>query len=120
MTQAIPRSIQDYSSVMKLADSLRLSREQVRKILGISESTQFRYEKKQPVLKPNLSDRWSRLTHVVELANDLFEDESEVQRWLSTPKQALGNRSPIDLLVTNTGFRQVEQLLLQASYGVFA
>lgn len=74
----------------------------------------------KPVLKPNLWDRWSRLISVVELARDLFDDELEIQRWLSTPKQALDNRLPIDLLATNEGFEQVEQLLLQASYGVFA
>lgn len=120
MTQAISRSEQDYCSVMKLADSLQLSREHVRAILGISESTQFRYEKNKPVLKPNLWDRWSRLIRVVELARDLFEDQLEIQRWLSTPKHALGDRLPLDLLSTAAGFRRVEQLLLQASYGVFA
>ena len=120
MTQAIPRAGQDYISVMELAARLQLSREQVRGILGISESTQFRYEKNQPILKPNLWDRWSRLIKVVELARDLFEDQSEIHRWLSTPKNALGDRLPLDLLSTAAGFRQVEQLLLQASYGVFA
>lgn len=120
MTQAIPLSGQDYQSVIKLANKLKLTREQIRTILGISESTQFRYEKSKPILKPNLEDRWSRLIYVVELAQELFENEPEIQRWLSTPKETLDNRLPIDLLATNEGFGQVKQLLLQASYGVFA
>lgn len=92
----------------------------VRAILGISESSQFRYEKNNPVLKPNLCDRWSRLIRTVKLAGDILEDETEVRRWLSTPKSALNDRCPLDLLTTDAGTRQVEQILLQASYGVFA
>ena len=120
MTQALSRQEYDYSSVLKLADTLKLSREEVRAILGISESTQFRYEKNNPALKPNLQDRWSRLIKIVESANDLFEDDKEVQIWLSTPKKSLENRTPLELLSTDEGSRQVEQILLQASYGVFA
>jgi putative toxin-antitoxin system antitoxin component (TIGR02293 family) len=119
MTQSLSRHSQDYSSVLKLSNKYHLEREQIRSILGISESTQFRYEKNNPVLKPNLWDRWQRFIKIVELASDLFEDEQEIQRWLSTPKQALGNHIPIDLLATDSGARQVEQILLQASYGIF-
>jgi len=120
MTQALSRQEYDYSSVLRLADTLKLSREEVRAILGISESTQFRYEKNNPALKPNLQDRWSRLIKIVESASDLFEEDKEVQIWLSTPKKSLENRTPLELLSTDEGSRQVEQILLQASYGVFA
>ena len=110
----------DYQAVIKLADRLNLNRERVRAILGISESSQFRYEKNNPTLKSNLSDRWSRLVKIVELAENLFEDDAEIERWLSTPKAATGGICPIDMLSTDAGSKQVEQVLLQASYGVFA
>ena len=119
MTQAISRKEDDYRSVLELARKLKLNREQIRIILGISESTQFRYEKSNPRLKPNLQDRWSRVIRITDLARDLFVDDVEVQRWLSTPKQVLDNICPIDLLNTDIGTRKVEQMLLQASYGVF-
>jgi putative toxin-antitoxin system antitoxin component (TIGR02293 family) len=119
MTQSLSQYCQDYSSVLKLSNKYHLEREQIRSILGISESTQFRYEKSNPVLKPNLCDRWARFVKIVELASDLFEDEQETQRWLSTPKQALNARTPLELLTTDSGVRQVEQILLQASYGIF-
>jgi putative toxin-antitoxin system antitoxin component (TIGR02293 family) len=120
MTQAISQSEQDYRSVLKLAKKYQLDREQIRIILGISESTQFRYEKNNPILKPNLWDRWSRLLRIVELAQNLFEDDEEIQRWLANSHKALGDHTPLELLTTDSGTRQVEQILLQASYGVFA
>ncbi|MEO0012440.1 MAG: hypothetical protein RLZZ535_829 [Cyanobacteriota bacterium] len=120
MTQAISRQKQNYQSVLKLSNKYQLEREQIRSILGISESTQFRYEKNNPVLKANLWDRWQRFVKIVELAENLFENEAEIQRWLSTPKQTLSDRIPIELLTTDSEARQVEQILLQASYGVFA
>jgi len=121
MTQAITSfGLVNYQAVMDLADSLNIDRDRVRAILGISESSQFRYEKNNRVLKPNLYDRWSRLIRTVELAEDVLEDLAEVKRWLSTPKSALDDRCPLDLLTTDGGTRQVEQILLQASYGVFA
>lgn len=119
MTQTKSHS-PDYQAVIKLADRLNLNRERVRAILGISESSQFRYEKNNPTLKSNLSDRWSRLVKIVELAEDLFEDDAEIKRWLSTPKAAMDGICPIDMLSTDAGSKQVEQVLLQASYGVFA
>ena len=110
----------NYQSVMDLANRLDLNREVVREILGVSESSQFRYEKNNPKLKTNLADRWSRVVKTVELAEELFEDDEEIKKWLSTPKAAFNGNCPLDMLSTEAGSRQVEQLLLQASYGVFA
>ena len=121
MTQTISSGkAASYQTVINLANKLNLDRGRVRAILGISESSQFRYEKNNPVLKPNLCDRWSRLVKTVQLAEDILEDEAEIRRWLSTPKSTLNDRCPVDLLATDEGTRQVEQILLQASYGVFA
>ena len=119
MTQIIAKQEFDYNSVLSLANRFELNREQIRRILGISESTQFRYEKKNPVLNSNLQDRWLRLVRVVNLAIDLFEDDAEVKRWLSSLKSSLGDRIPLELLESESGSREVEQVLLQASYGVF-
>ncbi|MBW4532632.1 MAG: DUF2384 domain-containing protein [Pleurocapsa minor HA4230-MV1] len=121
MTQSLPKTEQiNYASIQQLASEYRLNRLQMRHILGISESTQFRYEKRNPLLKPNLVDRWLRFSKIVRQAQELFEDQIETQRWLSTPKIALENKTPLEILDTDSGCRQVEQILLQAAYGVFA
>jgi putative toxin-antitoxin system antitoxin component (TIGR02293 family) len=121
MTQSLSRTRPiTYTSIQHLSDEYQINRLQVRNILGISESTQFRYEKRNPLLKPNLVDRWLRFEKIVQQAQELFENQIETQRWLSTPKVALENKTPLEILDTDSGCRQVEQILLQAAYGVFA
>jgi putative toxin-antitoxin system antitoxin component (TIGR02293 family) len=109
-----------YASIQHLSAEYQMNRLQIRHILGISESTQFRYEKRNPLLKSNLIDRWLRFEKIVQQAQELFEDQIETRRWLSTPKVALENKTPLEILDTDSGCRQVEQILLQAAYGVFA
>ena len=109
-----------YEIVKQTADDYQIDRAAVRHIFGISESTQFRYEKKNPILKPNLADRWARFEDILKLANELFDSKVEIQRWLSTPKTALENKTPLEVLATNAGSRQVEQMLNRAKYGIFS
>ena len=109
-----------YQTVKDTASRYGLDRNGIRNILGISESTQFRYEKNNPVLKPHQSDRWARFSRIVEQAFDLFEDEKETKRWLSTPKHDLEGCTPIEALTTDAGSLQVEQMLYRAAYGIFA
>ena len=121
MTQSLSKSHQpSYEIVQKTSDSYAIDRASVRHILGISESTQFRYEKKKPVLKPNLADRWARFERVLRQAEELFEDKQETQRWLSTPKIALSGKTPLEALTTDSGSREVEQMLTRAEYGIFS
>ena len=64
MTQALSQPHQlSYEIVKRTSDSYQIDRASVRQILGISESTQFRYEKKNPLLKPNLADRWATINY---------------------------------------------------------
>lgn len=76
-------------------------------------------ERGNPELKPSLADRWARFERIVQQAEELFEDQSETQRWLSTPKKALNNRTPLEALTTDAGTKQVEELLYRAEYGIF-
>jgi putative toxin-antitoxin system antitoxin component (TIGR02293 family) len=121
MVKSLPKAKPiTYASIQCLSDKYQLDRLQIRHILGISESTQFRYEKRNPLLKPNLVDRWLRFEKIVQQAQELFENQIETQRWLSTPKVALDHKTPLEILDTDSGCRQVEQMLMQAAYGVFA
>lgn len=108
-----------YSTVQSFAERYHLARSVVQNILGISESTLFRYEKGDPDLKPSLTDRWARFERIVQQAEALFEDHSETQRWLSTPKAALNSQTPLEALTTDAGAKQVEELLYRAEYGIF-
>lgn len=56
---------------------------------------------------------------ITQQAIDLFEDEAEAQRWLSTPKDALEGKTPLEALKTDKGSKEVEELLYRAEYGIF-
>ncbi|MEO1670752.1 MAG: antitoxin Xre/MbcA/ParS toxin-binding domain-containing protein [Cyanobacteria bacterium J06631_2] len=120
MTQAISKSsLTSYEKVRQTSENYGLDRLLVRKILGISESTQFRYEKKNPVLNSNLSDRWSRFERILQQAEELFEDKDAAQEWLSTPKVMLTGKTPLESLVDDAGATQVREMLTRAAYGIF-
>jgi putative toxin-antitoxin system antitoxin component (TIGR02293 family) len=114
------RTLPKYEAVKKMSSRFSLNRETTRQLLGISESTQFRYEKHNPTLKPAIADRFERLQRITQQALALFEDEGETQHWLSTPKAALGGKSPLDALANDAGAKKVEELLYRAEYGIFS
>jgi putative toxin-antitoxin system antitoxin component (TIGR02293 family) len=108
-----------YSNAQDLSSRFQVSKGTIRRILGISESTQNRYEKNNPILKPAIADRLSRFQRLSQQALDLFEDEAEAHRWLSTPKASLDGQTPLDALTTDGGAQRVEELLYRAAYGIF-
>ena len=121
MTRAISKSNRvSYEKVRQISDSYDLDRLLVRHILGISESTQFRYEKKNPVLNPNLSDRWQRFERILQQTEELFEDKNAAQEWLSMPKTSLEGKTPLEILETDAGVIQVREMLTRAAYGIFS
>jgi len=108
-----------YRNAQDLSRRLHVGKGTIRRILGISESTQSRYEKNNPILKPAIADRLTRFQRLSQQALDLFEDEAEAQRWLSTPKAALDGETPLNVLTTDGGAQRVEELLYRAAYGIF-
>ena len=121
MTRAISKSNRvSYEQVRQRSDSYSLDRLSVRHILGISESTQFRYEKKNPVLNSNLSDRWQRFERILQQAEELFEDKNAAQEWLITPKASLEGKTPLEILGTDAGVVRVREMLTRAAYGIFS
>ncbi len=71
-------------------------------------------------LSPDESDRLARVLHLHRIALETFDGETEtVSRWLRTPNRALSGEIPLDLIVTSTGARLVEDALLRLAHGVF-
>ena len=64
------------------------------------------------------SERLERLARVAAIAEDVWEDESLVREFLGSPQPQLGDRRPLDLVHTELGARQVEELLMKLEYGL--
>ena len=57
--------------------------------------------------------------HTLELAAQLFEgDLTAARRWLAAPQAALAGRTPLDLLSTEAGLREVEALIGRLEHGI--
>ncbi|MFM9972057.1 MAG: antitoxin Xre/MbcA/ParS toxin-binding domain-containing protein [Burkholderiales bacterium] len=54
------------------------------------------------------------------LAEEVLENAEAARAWLSEPQAALGGRVPMELLATDEGGRQVEDLLLRMQHGYLA
>jgi putative toxin-antitoxin system antitoxin component (TIGR02293 family) len=74
--------------------------------------------KERKLLSPDESDRLYRLARIIAHANQVFEDADESAEWLRTPNTALGKQPPLDLLDTDIGVRQVDEILGRVEHGI--
>ena len=116
ITQGLPRS-----AALAVRRRLGLTEAELAAGLGVSAKTLQRQTKEAAVrLKPAQSDRLYRLARVAALAEEVLEDRARAHRWLREPQRGLGNRAPLDLIASEAGAREVEDLLGRIEYGVFS
>ena len=99
--------------------------EVIARIIGVSPRTVSRRRRTVKIpakerLSPVESDRVYRFARIVAIAEDIFEDKKEALEWLNNPQYGLGGRVPFDMLQTDAGAREVEELLLRIDYGVIS
>jgi putative toxin-antitoxin system antitoxin component (TIGR02293 family) len=105
-----------YASLEALIGKFGLAREEAAAALHLPQRTIARRKKKQK-LQADESDRLLRLARVsAQAAATLGSDEKAVQ-WLRRPNRALGNRAPLDLIDSDIGTRQVEEVLGRIEHG---
>lgn len=63
------------------------------------------------------SDRLFRAAHITAMADALFGNDEKAKRWLSKPKDRFSGRTPMAMLSTIQGTRQVEEMLIQLAEG---
>lgn len=101
-----------FERLQRLAERLALTQETLTRVLGISERTLQR-RKETGRLHPEESDRVERLSRVWRLALRAFDDEADDARaWLTTPKRALDDETPVEHLDTEPGVRAVSEMLI--------
>lgn len=102
----------------RMAASLELSPVALARALGISERTLGRRrDAPEARLTPAESDRLEHAHDVIQMAVEAFEGRrDEAVRWLTTPKAALDDQAPLELLDTRFNTRLVEQMLISMTY----
>jgi len=109
------------SALDRVKDILRLTDREVSATLDISEKTVSRL-RHDPTRRLPLatSDRLYRVARLFALAEEVLEDKGQARDWLRSPQIGLDNRVPLDLLRTEAGAREVEDLLTRVEHGVLS
>lgn len=115
---AAVRSGFTYSVLDRFAHETDLPLSVLGELIHIPNRTLVR-RKTEGRLQPEESDRLLRASRIFGLAIDLFEgDRVAALQWLSNEQRALGGLTPMDLLQTDVGAREVENLIGRLEHGV--
>ena len=116
---AVIRSGLPPSSVESIAAYYGLSKKQMSEKIGISLRTLERHQKDNKLLSLVQSDRLLRYARIAARTQEVFEDAAVAKNWLQRSNSALGGESPLNLLDTETGAMQVDEVLTRIEYGVY-
>jgi putative toxin-antitoxin system antitoxin component (TIGR02293 family) len=86
----------------------------------IPERTQRHRKVQRQPLTVEESDRLVRMTRIQALAEDVFGDPKQANRWLREGLGILGGKSPLDVARTDAGARVIEQILAKIDWGAAA
>lgn len=108
-----------YATLEALATRFAIPQDVLVHVLHLPPRTLAR-RKKSGRLSPDESDRLLRLARVVARAAEVLGSEKRAGAWLRGPVRALGSVRPLDLLDTDLGAQQVEQVLGRIEHGVYS
>jgi len=106
-----------FRTAAAVMERYEISRDQLCTILHLS-ARNFLRRREQKRLSPDESDRLYRLARVIAHANRVFEDPEESADWIQSPNAALGKQQPLNLLDTDIGVQQVDQVLGRIEHGI--
>ncbi len=106
-----------YSALEALQTALDLSVKELSAVLGIPERTIARRKDEQHLTAAE-SDRLYRAARTLAHAASVLGTVEKARLWLKRPSRALGDETPLTLLDTDVGTRQVEETLLRIVYGI--
>jgi putative toxin-antitoxin system antitoxin component (TIGR02293 family) len=108
-----------FSSLEKVMERFGLDREEISSALDLPLRT-FARRKQERRLRRDESDRLFRLVRIASQASEVLGDDGKASRWLHTGNRALGGKPPLELLDTDLGSRQVEEVLGRIEHGVYS
>jgi putative toxin-antitoxin system antitoxin component (TIGR02293 family) len=108
-----------FESLERVMERFDLNREEISSALDLPPRTLAR-RKVERRLHRDESDRLFRLARIAAQASGVLGGEDKAGRWLHTPNRALGGKPPLELLDTDLGSRQVEEVLGRIEYGVYS
>lgn len=116
---AVVRDGLPFDALDAVVQTLGISVAEVTKVLGLAPRT-FARRKAQQLLTPVESDRLYRFARVACFAMEVLGSAEKTRQRLERPNRALGGETPLSMLDTDIGIRQVEAVLGRINAGVFS
>ncbi len=105
----------------RVIEYYRLSDNQAESVLGFSLKTlKRRATSPKRRLSSLQSDRIYRLARIGAHAEEVFGESNKARDWMRSPNRVLKGTTPMDLLDTDAGAEQVDELLTSIEYGIFS
>jgi len=121
--QRLVRRVQEglsFGALERFRQNIELSTHDLAELVQISRRTLTR-RRVAGRLQPDESDRLVRVSRVFSEVIELFEgDVTAARSWLARPQPALDGETPLDMLKTDVGTREVEGLIGRIEHGVFS
>lgn len=108
-----------FAALEMVMQRFQLDRGEVELLLQMPARTIAR-RKQSRRLRHDESDRLMRLARLATQAAQVFGAEDKAATWLHRPNRALGLATPLHLLSTDIGAKQVEDLLGRIEHGVIS
>ncbi len=109
-----------FATLERVRKELGLPLEQLAVSIGMSPRTLTR-RKKEKKLSASESDRLVTISRLLAQSIELFEgDKEKALRWFMQSNRALGKLTPLEMAATETGAREVENLIGRLEHGVFS
>ncbi|MEO7723705.1 MAG: antitoxin Xre/MbcA/ParS toxin-binding domain-containing protein [Chthoniobacterales bacterium] len=109
----------DFAELESLREQLDLPLDRLASQLGLARATLHR-RKTSGRLTSDESDKVLRFARLLGQAVQLFGGIEDARQWLKAPQRGLGGAVPLDYAQTETGAREVENLLGRIDYGVYS
>lgn len=103
----------------QVAATLGLSSSILAEKLGVARRTLTRKHGSGAPLPVDVSEKVLRVARIRNLARQIFATDRAVGEWLFKRDGALGSLAPIDIMDTEVGGREVEDLLRSLAHGQF-
>lgn len=107
----------DAYSLVGAAESVGIPREEFFGFVGIATSTANRKIAKRQMLDMAVTERLARLALIEEQAEETFGDKEMARNWLRANNQGLGGCTPLSMLDTEFGTREVVKVLVAIAHG---
>jgi putative toxin-antitoxin system antitoxin component (TIGR02293 family) len=108
-----------YAALEQVMHAMGLSREEIETVLALPARTLTR-RKQAKHLHAVESDRLLRLARVAAHAISALGSTDKAAQWLHRPNRALGGEAPLQLMDTDFGAIQVDDILTRIEHGVIS